>query len=219
MLPINDEDMENRIPQATGILMLAAMIVFAAELFASDAQRASMVADFALIPAQLFFADAGGVPEPITLVSYMFLHASALHLFGNILFLFVFAQRVEAALGSERFAAFAIVAGAVAGLSQALFTLGSGAPIIGLSGMTSAIMGACLAISPTGRIRVWLLATFTVPAIILIPLWMLPDIIDMALNGVDDQGAAVGSHLAGFTFGFLCGPLLQRPGAERRFLA
>ncbi len=128
---------------------------------------------FALIPAQLFAASswfvdpsqvAPGVvevPERITLLTYMWLHGGWLHLIGNMLFLWVFGDNVEDAMGHVRFIMFYLICGISAGLVHAVMLPHSEQPLIGASGAIAGVIAAYLILHP--KVKVWVLALWRIP--------------------------------------------------------
>jgi membrane associated rhomboid family serine protease len=117
-----------------------------------------IVAGFGVVPAVLFGTEAlpeglPFVPAPLTLITSLFLHGSALHLIGNMLFLSVFGDNVEDGMGHRRFIAFYLVCGVVAGLSHAFMQPESTRPLIGASGAVAGVVAAYLILYP--RVKVW----------------------------------------------------------------
>lgn len=141
-VPLGDSNPLKVIPfqYVTVGLILANIVCFALELASGPSE--SLINDLAVVPAELFQAGllASGpsvhfsgitIPENVTLISYMFLHADFMHLFGNMLFLWVFGDNVEDALGHFRFLVFYLLCGVAAALAHALMMPDSGEPMIG----------------------------------------------------------------------------------------
>ena len=101
------------------------------------------------------------VPERLTLLSYMFFHGDILHLAGNMLFLWVFGDNVEDAMGHIKFLIFYLACGVIAGLVHAWVVPTSDAPLIGASGAVAGVIAAYLMLHP--RVRVWVLALKAIP--------------------------------------------------------
>src|SRR4051794_732607 len=117
-----------------------------------------IAAGFGLVPAVLFGTEAlpGGlpfVPEPLTLLTSLFLHGSLFHLIGNMLFVWVFGDNVEDAMGHGRFLAFYLACGAAAGLAHAYANPESTRPLIGASGAVAGVVAAYLLLYP--RVKLW----------------------------------------------------------------
>lgn len=165
-----------------------------------------------VVPARLF-EDLATVPhwwqspQLTTLVSALFIHAGFGHLIGNLIFLWLFAQRVERRLGWIRSLGMYLLAGIVANLWAALQATASAAPIIGSSGVTSALLGAFLVLYPRSRIGVIVplglfLQLIRVPALLLIGSWIALQLI-YAFFVPAIAAVAWWTHVAGFTIGFL----------------
>jgi membrane associated rhomboid family serine protease len=174
-----------------------------------------VIAGLGVIPSVLFGTAAlpDGlplVPEPLTLITSLFLHGSLLHLFGNLLFLWVFGDNVEDAMGHGRFLGFFLACGALAGLVHALIDPESQRPLIGASGAVSGVVAAYLLLYP--RVRVWGLflkgLPLRLPALWAIGFWILLQIAAAAFSRDDDIGWF--AHLAGLAAGAALTPLLRR---------
>jgi membrane associated rhomboid family serine protease len=175
-----------------------------------------VVAGLGLIPAVLFGTASlpeglPWVPEWATPLTSIFLHGSLVHLLGNMLFLWVFGDNVEDAMGHARFLAFFLLCGAAAGLTHALVTPDETRPLIGASGSVSGVVAAYLVLYP--RVRLWGLfltgIPLRVPAYGAIGFWFLLQLLSAFFSGE----AAVGwfAHLGGFVAGAaLVFPLRKR---------
>jgi membrane associated rhomboid family serine protease len=108
------------------------------------------------------------VPEAMTLVTYQFLHGGWMHLISNMLFLWVFGDNVEDALGHMRFLLFYIACGIAGGLLHLVFFPASEAPLVGASGAVAGVIGAYLMLHP--RVQLWVLALGKIP--LRIPAWI-----------------------------------------------
>src|ERR1700726_1848010 len=127
-------------PVVTWLLILVNVLVFLVEVGGSDAEAQAIASAFGVTPAALI----GGVtPAPVfTLVTYMFLHADVGHIFGNMIFLWVFGDDVEEALGRRRFLAFYLLCGVVGALAFVASAPTFDGPLIGASGAISGIVVA-----------------------------------------------------------------------------
>jgi membrane associated rhomboid family serine protease len=175
-----------------------------------------VVAGFGLIPAVLFGTEAlpeglPFVPVWATLVTSIFLHGSPLHLLGNMLFLWVFGDNVEDAMGHGRVLVFFLLCGTAAGLAHAFAYPDSTRPLIGASGAVSGVVAAYLILYP--RVRMWALflhgIPLRLPAYGAIGFWFALQLISAFLSGDSDVGWF--AHLGGF----LAGAVLTRPLRRR----
>ncbi len=141
------------------------------------------------------------IPEDLTLITYAFVHLDFWHLTSNMLFLWVFGDNVEDALGHVRFLIFYILCAAAAAMVHGYVSPGSEGPLIGASGAISGIVAAYFLLHP--RVRLWVLVLFRIPlplpAFIPLTLWLLQQFIMIVLDvdGVVSWGAHVGGIVAG----------------------
>ncbi len=179
---------------------------------------------FALIPAELLtqnpleptnvMVSAGSYPVParLTLVTYMFLHGNVLHLTGNMLFLWVFGDNVEDAMGHIRFIMFYLMCGIFAGLVHAWVLPGSDIPLIGASGAVAGVIAAYLILHP--RVKIWVLALWRIPirvtAAWALGFWVLLQLFN-AVTATDDN-VAWWAHIGGLGAGAALILFMRRPG-------
>lgn len=158
------------------------------------------------------------IPEQFKLLSYMFLHGSILHLLGNMVFLFVFGDNVEDAMGHFRFIIFYLLCGVIAALVHSLVTSSPDVPLIGASGAISGVIGAYLMLHP--NVRVWVL--FPIPSLPFFPLrfsagfvigvWIIYQILSaIYLRG---DATAWWAHVGGFVSGVVLITIMKRPGVR-----
>lgn len=155
-------------------------------------------------------------PDPIwlTLLSSMFMHGGYAHLFGNMLFLFVFGDNVERAFRSVLYAAFYLVCGIVASLAHVFFQPDSVIPSLGASGAISGVLAGYLVLFPRNRVRV-LVATrqvTEVPALVMIGMWALFQFVAGFASIADTaqtSGVAYMAHIGGFLAGLVLAFLLR----------
>jgi membrane associated rhomboid family serine protease len=155
-------------------------------------------------------------PSPIwlTLLTSMFMHGGWLHIFGNMLFLWIFGDNVEHRIGHLTYLAFYVVAGLVASFAQILVDTDSFIPTLGASGAISGVLGAYLVLFPTNRVTVLMLRfPMKVPAIVAIGLWALFQFINgigaFAVTEETGGGVAYMAHIGGFVAGVLAGILFR----------
>ena len=163
------------------------------------------------------------IPVFLTLFTSMFLHGGILHLAGNMLFLFIFGDNVEDAMGHARYLVFYLLCGMLAGLSHVVATLLLGQnlliPSLGASGAISAVLAAYMRLFPGKKVYLWVfLFIIPVPAIIAVGLWFAFQLIDGLgmLGGGKASDVAYAAHIGGFLFGFLLTRLFARRNQARR---
>jgi membrane associated rhomboid family serine protease len=162
---------------------------------------------------------------PLALVTSMFAHAGWFHIGANMLFLWIFGNNVEDAIGRAGYALFYFGAGVAATASQTLVTLALGTPLdarvpsVGASGAIAGVLGAYLVLYPHARVRslVFIFLFFTlvdVPAIAFLGIWFLLQLWEGGFSLVAPQtggGVAFFAHIGGFAFGaFTAWVLLHR---------
>jgi membrane associated rhomboid family serine protease len=159
-----------------------------------------------------------------TLFSSMFMHASWLHILGNMLFLWIFGNNVEDAMGRVRFLLWYLAGGIAATALQTLVTLGFGTlqdasvPNIGASGAIAAVLGAYFVLLPKARVLTAIFLGFffffyEVPAVFFLGLWILLQLVEVGVNILSPQssgGVAFFAHIGGFAFGFVTVRLLAK---------
>ena len=145
-----------------------------------------------------------------TLFTSMFLHGGPMHLIGNMLFLWVFADNIEATIGSFRFLIFYFLGGLAAHAAHIYFNVDSQIVTVGASGAISAVMGAYLVMFPSSRVRVLILIfTVRVPAVIFLGFWIYQQSINgfasLQVETAQSAGVAWWAHIGGFVYGALAG--------------
>ncbi len=154
----------------------------------------------------------------LTPFTAMFMHGGILHIAGNMLFLWVFGNNIEEAMGRVRFVAFYLLGGVAAIALQTAVDPGSAVPTIGASGAIAAVLGGYIVLYPRARVltMVFLLFIFFVelPAVLVLGLWFLEQVAFGAgslTNPVGDGGGvAYFAHVGGFAFGLLVVRALER---------
>lgn len=221
MLPLRDQ-LPTRIPPVVNYALIAINVgVFAVQALgaASGADVDAMTAPLALVPAQLVAHPLASLPS---LFGHMFLHASLGHVAGNMLYLWIFGDNVEDALGHARYALFYVACGLAAALAQVAVSSDSTVPMVGASGAISGVLAAYMLLYPRSPITVlnpipllWLFWGFT----LLLPAWFV--VLEFfavnlwsALHAPTGQGGvAFAAHVGGFVAGLALLPLMKRRAA------
>jgi len=171
-------------------------------------------------PVPIEVGDQQGVinlqPTPgsvyLTLITSMFMHGSLMHLFGNMLFLWIFGDNLEHSLGRARYLIFYLVTGLIASLAHVISTFVFGdnpfIPSLGASGAISGVLGGYLVLYPKKNVRVIMFRMITtVPAIVAIGLWFVFQLISaFGVIGAGPQsggGVAFMAHIGGFIAGLV----------------
>ncbi len=142
------------------------------------------------------------LPVYFNFLSSMFMHGDIMHIFGNMLFLWIFGDNIENLIGHIRYAAFYIICGIAAALAQIIMGPSSIIPMLGASGAISGILGAYMLLFPTRKVRALLFNIYTtVPAYIALGIWIGYQIIVGYLTPSDTGGVAYAAHIGGFIAG------------------
>lgn len=170
--------------------------------------------EFSLGPAlQAFVIEYGSIPAEIvngvdyhTLMTSMFMHGGWMHLIGNMMFLWVFGDNIEATIGNVAYIIFYILGGLAAFLLHAYFSPASTVPTVGASGAIAAILGAYLVMFPKSQIKMlFFIRTFYMSAMVFLGLWFVQQFSGVFTSGGAGGGVAWWAHIGGFVFGAVCG--------------
>lgn len=220
-IPIYDNNKLRHLPfQYVTVLLIAVNVgVF---LIQQQGMSICRLASFALIPVELlnrglFDAqcvpdDSIAIPENLTLVSYMFFHGSWMHLLGNMLFLWVFGDNVEDAVGHMKFLIFFLLCGMAGGLLHSIMLNDSARPLVGASGGVAGVVAAYLMLHP--RVRVWVLVLRFIPirvsAMFVLGLWVAMQFVMLAIPQAGP--VAWWAHVGGIIAGVVLIVVMRRPG-------
>ena len=142
------------------------------------------------------------LPVYFNFLSSMFMHGDIMHIFGNMLFLFIFGDNLENLLGHIRFAIFYIVCGIAAALAQVVMDTNSAIPMLGASGAISGILGGYLVLFPQRQVRAIIFNFLTtVPAFVALGLWIGYQLLLGFLTPSGQGGVAYAAHIGGFVAG------------------
>lgn len=199
------------------LIVINILIWVFTSLMASDQQANAAALGLGFIPAIMFDGAtlAPGlkiVPDDATLITYAFLHLSFWHLASNMLFLWVFGDNVEDALGHFRFLVFYIACAVAGALLHGLVAPLSQGPLIGASGAISGVVAAYFLLHP--RVRVWVLVFMRIPlplpAFIPLALWIGQQFL-MLFTGLEDN-VSWGAHVGGIVAGAVLVLFMRRKG-------
>jgi membrane associated rhomboid family serine protease len=142
------------------------------------------------------------LPVYFNFLSSMFMHGDIMHIFGNMLFLWIFGDNLENLLGHIRFAAFYVVCGLAAAFAQIAMGPDSIIPMLGASGAISGVLGGYILLFPQRRVRAIIFNFLTtVPAFVAIGIWIAYQLIVGYLTPAGTGGVAYAAHIGGFIAG------------------
>ncbi len=216
MIPVSDTARTRTFPYVNLALILASVAVFTYEVSLSQLEINRFLFDWGIVPVRLIdwlhHPSGSSAEELFTPLTAMFLHGGWFHLIGNMLFLWVFGDNVEDALGHLRYLAFYLLAGIGAVALQVFADQEGRIPMVGASGAIAGVLGAYLVLYPRATVAVlipwlWFFGAFPVPALFVIGLWFFLQL----FNGLASIGTAVGvtegiaywAHVGGFLTGLL----------------
>lgn len=179
-----------------------------------------------LARAEAAGSDIVGLESPawwVTILTSMFMHGGFLHIIGNMLFLWVFGNNLEDAMGKLKFLAFYLLAGLVAIYTQSAIDPSATTPTIGASGAVAGVLGGYILLHPKARVVtlvfiVFFVTLIEVPAMILLGVWavlqFIPALGQIGGADVSGDGIAYLAHVGGFVFGLLAVKLFANRRSE-----
>jgi membrane associated rhomboid family serine protease len=208
MLPLGDDDSDRRTtPFVTWALIAINVLVFVLLELPQGDNIDAFLTRWGTIPAQI--ATGNGL---ITLITSMFLHGGWLHLGSNMLFLWIFGDNVEDALGHVLYLIFYLVCGVVASLAQVLINSSSNVPGVGASGAIAGVLAGYLVLFGSRPVRVLMQGVLTtVPSYVMIGLWIVTQVFAGfgSLGNAESGGVAYWAHIGGFVAGLVLTFLLR----------
>jgi membrane associated rhomboid family serine protease len=233
VIPLRDDVPSRSVPLVTIALIVLNVLVYLYEVslgVGGDGAAKAFILEFGAMPCRLTGACAGldDFPSPlVTVFTSMFMHSlNPMHVIGNMLYLWIFGDNVEDALGHGRFLVFYLLAGVAAAIAQTLTAPRSHVPMIGASGAVSGVLGAYLLLFPYASILTLVGFAFFwrfvhVPAMVMIGLWILMQLllgyltVSASTGGAEIGGVAWFAHIGGFLTGVVL-LFLLRPRRSAR---
>jgi membrane associated rhomboid family serine protease len=227
MIPIHDDNPTTITPYVTYLIIILCALVFFWELsLAEQVERvfyslgvvpAILVGDKTL-PSELVIMPAWG-----SIFTSMFMHGGWMHLLSNMLYLWVFGNNIEDAMGHRRFLVFYLLCGTVAVFAQVLPNPSSTVPMIGASGAISGVLGAYLLLYPHARVLMAIplgiiFYTTRIPAGFVLVFWFGMQLFSSYMSGEQQGGVAFGAHVGGFLAGIVLIPFFRHKHHSLHFL-
>lgn len=216
MIPLADDIPSRRFPVITYLIIAANVLAFFFEL-SLGRYLDRFIATFGLVPWRIIhWSDYPFVF--ITVFTSMFLHAGWIHLFGNMLYLWVFGDNVEDAMGHLRFLIFYLLSGCAAAAAQVFVNPLSKIPMVGASGAVAGVLGAYFLFYPRARVimavpLLFYLQMISVPALLVLGSWFLIQLLNgfatITTSTAVTGGVAWWAHVGGFVAGLILGPLFR----------
>lgn len=216
--PIGDDQIRGgHYPIFSYTFLVMNVLIFLYQMFLAPAELEQFVYRYSAIPTDILDGKNWH-----TLLTSIFLHGGWMHLIGNMLFLWVFADNIEASVGNLGFLLFYILGGVLASLAHVYFNPISEIPSLGASGAISAVLGAYLVMFPGSKVKVFvflvvILRRVTMSALIFLGLWIGLQLFSGFQNmgiGANEGGTAWWAHIGGFAVGILFGFLMKNRAAQ-----
>jgi membrane associated rhomboid family serine protease len=233
MIPIRDDTPRFSAPFVTYFIIALNTVVFLFELSVGrQSQRAlnSLMYHFGVVPLHFERAltGASSVSLPgsfLPLLTSMFLHASWLHLIGNMWFLWIFGDNIEDYLGHFPYLLFYLVSGFAAAVAHILLNAGSNVPSVGASGAIAGVMGAYFVLYPRAHVLMWFppIFFFHLPAWLVLGYWFFVQFLSGAATSITETGETGGiafwAHVGGFVAGIVLIKVLPERPQRYRYAA
>jgi membrane associated rhomboid family serine protease len=228
MIPLRDDQPTFSTPFVNYFLIVLNIMVFVWELSVGHRALNAFMMEFGVVPGHTLAVLTGhsydGLATAVVpLFTSLFLHASFLHVAGNMLFLWIFGDNVEDYLGHFTYLVFYLLSGLAAGATHILLNQGSRIPSVGASGAIAGVMGAYFILYPKARVLIWFppIFLFHVPAWLMLGYWFIGNFLSGTATAIAETretsgGVAFWAHVGGFVAGVIMVNLFrERPHRYR----
>jgi membrane associated rhomboid family serine protease len=234
MIPIRDDTPRFSAPIITYFIIALNTLVFLFELSVNEQGRGALnglIYHFGVVPLRFDHILAAWPASSLTglflpILSSMFLHASWLHLIGNMWFLWIFGDNIEDYLGHFSYLLFYLVCGFAAAITHILLNAGSRTPSVGASGAIAGVMGAYFVLYPRARVMMWFppIFFFHLPAWLVLGYWFFMQFLSGAATSIAETsqtngGIAFWAHVGGFVAGVVLIKVLPERPRRYRYAA
>ena len=159
MIPLKDDNPTSGKPIVTYFVIAICVLIFFIQLTSQSYRTGQLFYSYGLIPSVLMGnnqlpLDLYAIPSWLTIFTSMFMHGGFMHLVGNMLYMWIFADNIEDSLGAKKFLIFYLLAGIGAAMTQVLMDTHSPIPMVGASGAIGGVLGAYLINYPNARVLV-----------------------------------------------------------------
>ena len=207
MIPLKDDNPTSQRPIITYVIIALCVIIFLAQFTLQSYRSGQLFYSYGLIPSVLMGnnqlpLDLYVVPAYITIFTSMFMHGGFMHLIGNMLYMWIFADNIEDNLGPTKFLIFYILSGIGAAMTQVLMDTHSQIPMVGASGAIGGVLGAYLINHPKAKVLVLIPFGFfsqliKIRALYVLGFWFILQFISSG------GGVAYAAHIGGFISGMI----------------
>tara|TARA_X000000368_G_scaffold415941_1_gene408763 strand:+ start:1011 stop:1697 length:687 start_codon:yes stop_codon:yes gene_type:complete len=207
MIPLKDDNPTSGRPVITYFIIGLCVVVFLIQISSQSYRTGQLFYSYGLIPSVLMGhnqlpLDLYAIPPVATIFSSMFMHGGFMHIIGNMLYMWIFADNIEDDLGSKKFIIFYLLSGIGAAMTQVLINTESQIPMVGASGAIGGVLGAYLINHPKARVLVLIPFGFfsqliKIKAIYVLGFWFILQFISQG------GGVAYAAHVGGFISGII----------------
>jgi hypothetical protein len=233
MIPIRDDTPRFSTPFVTYFIIALNTVVFLFELSVGGQSRHALnnlMYQFGVVPHLFERALVTGSTSLaglfLSILTSMFLHASWLHIIGNMWVLWIFGDNIEDYLGHFPYLLFYLVSGFAAAVAHILLNVGSRVPSVGASGAIAGVMGAYFVLYPRARVLIWFppIFFFHLPAWLVLGYWFFMQFLSGAATSIAETsqtggGIAFWAHVGGFVTGIVLIKLLPERPRRYRYAA
>ena len=213
MIPLKDDNPTLGRPVVTYFLIGICVVIFLMQLGSQSYRTGQLFYSYGLIPSVLMGydqlpMDLYAVPAYLTIFTSMFMHGGFMHLIGNMLYMWIFADNIEDSLGPKKFIIFYLLSGIGAATAQILMDTHSQVPMVGASGAIGGVLGAYLINHPNARVLVLIPFGFfsqliKIKALYVLGFWFVLQFINSSMMSSQGGGVAYAAHIGGFVSGMI----------------
>ena len=207
MIPLKDDNPTSGKPIVTYFIIGFCVLIFLLQLSSQSYKTGELFYSYGLIPSVLMSnnqlpMDLYVIPAWLTIFTSMFMHGGFMHLIGNMLYMWIFADNIEDGLGTFKFLVFYLLAGVGAAMTQVMIDVNSQVPMVGASGAIGGVLGAYLINHPNAKVLVLIPFGFfsqliKIKAIYVLGFWFILQFISSG------GGVAYAAHIGGFISGVI----------------
>ena len=207
MIPLKDDNPTSEKPIVTYCIIGLCILIFLIQLSSQSYKTGQLFYSYGLIPSVLMGQnqlpmDLYAIPGWLTIFTSMFMHGGFMHLAGNMLYMWIFADNIEDNLGPTKFLLFYLIVGTGAAMTQVLMDTQSQVPMVGASGAIGGVLGAYLINHPNARVLVLIPFGFfsqliKIRALYVLGFWFILQFISSG------GGVAYAAHIGGFISGMI----------------
>ena len=213
MIPLKDDNPTEGRPIVTYFIIALCVLVFLIEIGSQSYRTGELFYSYGLIPSVLLGhnqlpQNLYALPAYLTIFSSMFMHGGFMHLIGNMLYMWIFADNIEDELGTKKFIFFYLLSGVGAAMAQVLMDTTSQVPMVGASGAIGGVLGAYLINYPNAKVLVLIPFGFfsqliKIRALYVLGFWFILQFINSSIISSQGGGVAYAAHIGGFVTGII----------------